>query len=1091
VAGHSECELATRLDALTAQGRDLAHVMYGSRSLALAVPEQQPGSGTEAVEVEVFAPELARIKQLVAYVSAASDALVETVVRLATLEVGGDGMPAPVGLQVAALRTLDAVFVLDCMKDVRTNLKADFNCFKQAFVRAGLGPTELAEVQAFLSNQDPKKAYNYALMSLRETLGRIKGSDRVLCGFLNLVLDQLDGRMFVAPEERFGLMRLVPHLMVLVDGDTNDPKSYNVFQGLGFSERFESSAMGMKKGPAPPSVSAGALQKVVRRFPVVPVFHDVTLVLVSVLERAPHFNRAAMGDAWGAGAFAKAQPEPEYDVSEHWGAIRTDFSAYMALLAAVATHDDTHKDDAAAAAAAARSPSARPGAVFSEGLPARDIQRLTSTSVPGAALVERARATVELALKGVALLSQWSFLLQLALAWMYTHPSGGPLPVYDGPKKPRRNSKSNSGGDYDRVVRNNLRPHDLCALGDIVSMVKRLAAALQRAEARWAPLVRVHMHHRIQQLARGYLLPLLHRVDNRKKAALAPLLTLRAMVADPKVPAQALFRPRLVSLSNLPIYFSSSLRDGRRPQALARLRRRQRLQGVQPQARRGDGRPPTAGRGRRHRPAPPAAGTNPRLVRRKIAVPAKARPALQTGRGEGGRGVFRVVLRRVVLLPRVAGLARHGASVRRHVVLVVPRVPLGIDALRASAGRKQLAMDPRGELRRHASARASPGYPRRRRRDRCGRGRGRGHGDGRRAARGGKHLLPPGRVQRRRRRRVASVPAAVPVRGDRGGGRPGRRAPRGVPHRRILRVLQEPRRVAPARPCFCQALGPVALRRGRAGVQRGAPPAPSGSRRPPRERERGRRAPFPREFVPRHRRSDPAFRGGRRVRRGTHAFPLATHTHTQLPPPTLAHRTPRCWCRVLPTVEVPLRNVLDVLRATHRLIVRDTDLHLDAFDAIFHEVDESLHMLTAIPRTPNPPAAPATPPTHDDDHDDDDDGEADVDPVFRGRVGMHLLHAVTQDLPARFAYNLDTGRFVRTESSVAAADDDADGLGLGPGLTGAGGRFRGAMAAAYGPLCCRAFEAQVRPPTRRDVAADTHVSSPRPSSLSLSRDRRH
>jgi hypothetical protein len=50
VAGHSECELATRLDALTAQGRDLAHVMYGSRSLALAVPEQQPGSGTEAVE---------------------------------------------------------------------------------------------------------------------------------------------------------------------------------------------------------------------------------------------------------------------------------------------------------------------------------------------------------------------------------------------------------------------------------------------------------------------------------------------------------------------------------------------------------------------------------------------------------------------------------------------------------------------------------------------------------------------------------------------------------------------------------------------------------------------------------------------------------------------------------------------------------------------------------------------------------------------------------------------------------------------------------------------------------------------------------
>ena len=51
--------------------------------------------------------------------------------------------------------------------------------------------------------------------------------------------------------------------------------------------------------------------------------------------------------------------------------------------------------------------------------------------------------------------------------------------------------------------------------------------------AQYAPCIRIHIHHRIQQLVRGYLVPILHRVDKRKKAnLLTPLLTLRAMALD-------------------------------------------------------------------------------------------------------------------------------------------------------------------------------------------------------------------------------------------------------------------------------------------------------------------------------------------------------------------------------------------------------------------------------------------------------------------------------------------------------------------------------------------------------------------------------
>ena len=154
------------------------------------------------------------------------------------------------------------------------------------------------------------------------------------------------------------------------------------------------------------------------------------------------------------------------------------------------------------------------------------------------------------------------------------------------------NTYITTGWDYDRVMRNNFTPEDLCAIADIVSMIKRLGTpydtlepytsvslylcissklyttpyyctspctfyctrllvhanttsnphfphpgtALQRMNAQYAPYIRIHIHHRIQQLVRGYLVPILHRVDKRKKTnLLTPLLTLRAMAMDHSV----------------------------------------------------------------------------------------------------------------------------------------------------------------------------------------------------------------------------------------------------------------------------------------------------------------------------------------------------------------------------------------------------------------------------------------------------------------------------------------------------------------------------------------------------------------------------
>ncbi|KAJ1421295.1 cytoplasmic FMR1-interacting, partial [Ochromonadaceae sp. CCMP2298] len=63
-------------------------------------------------------------------------------------------------------------------------------------------------------------------------------------------------------------------------------------------------------------------------------------------------------------------------------------------------------------------------------------------------------------------------------------------------------------------------------------MIKSLAAQLDKAEAAFAPYIRFHVHHRLQQLAQGDLTPLLHRLDKRNKPILPTLLKLRALIAD-------------------------------------------------------------------------------------------------------------------------------------------------------------------------------------------------------------------------------------------------------------------------------------------------------------------------------------------------------------------------------------------------------------------------------------------------------------------------------------------------------------------------------------------------------------------------------
>jgi hypothetical protein len=114
---------------------------------------------------------------------------------------------------------------------------------------------------------------------------------------------------------------VLPYYMLLADGDTesDDVKSFNVFKTS--------------------KIKTSSLQRVFKKYPVVPLYGDMTIVMEYVLRRSGHYDFQKMGTNWGRdpaidGEAVPLTPLPIYDIVANWEAQRTAHSHYAPRLAA-------------------------------------------------------------------------------------------------------------------------------------------------------------------------------------------------------------------------------------------------------------------------------------------------------------------------------------------------------------------------------------------------------------------------------------------------------------------------------------------------------------------------------------------------------------------------------------------------------------------------------------------------------------------------------------------------------------------------------------------------------------------------------------
>jgi len=469
-----EIKATADVEALLVEGSEHVHMLYTFRSVGRAVPmvNDQNAENKRQLNLETFQvliPQIAKIRRLMDFQEKGVAIIYKCMRSLVTKEARERIVPD--GYYDAITKVVDLLQKLDNLKDMKASLATDFSRYNRVLqaLRAELpNGDQLAQekhkLQLFLSNfQYPKSLIFH---NLRDALKKIPGHEDVLIEMLQQNVDFIENERYLMLDEKYRLIRSLPHLMLLIDGDVDEStyKVINVFKDK--------------------RIKLTSLQAIFKAYPVVPECGDMSMTMLIILQRSPHWD-TSMEKAWGGEPDRKVVAR--YSLPTHWSDIKSQHAEYLSRFSKMSTELTTYK--------------------FQKKLAAAKYATFVS----------------KLVVDGFKLLRSWTCTVLEAYHWKLTHPcSVETIAKLD----------ALSNNPYEFAVKYNHSPRELGVLVDIISMIKSLSTILMQAEADVAPYLRLYVHHEVQQFVSGELLPPLHRAHKRKRAIIDPLLKLRRLVAD-------------------------------------------------------------------------------------------------------------------------------------------------------------------------------------------------------------------------------------------------------------------------------------------------------------------------------------------------------------------------------------------------------------------------------------------------------------------------------------------------------------------------------------------------------------------------------
>lgn len=270
---------------LSGEGRSQVSMLYTYRGISKAIPQvmNQDDPNKQAIyenQLRVLAPEIEKLKKLMQFQQKA----VALVVRVASTVAAGSVPPTPTLLS-KLVEVLDMLSLVDTLKNMKGEktccesctfltsflspfflacLNNDFSFYKRAFgfLKRNMAPDEEAFNQMlhlFLANQSSVSTL------LKTELAKISNIEELLLLLINHCEEYVVAQKYVLPDERFALLRTIPYVMFLLDGDTVNVFSHKLLNWSRLKQLFKDN-------------------------PVVPLYGDMQTTLDHVLDKAPNFR---------------------------------------------------------------------------------------------------------------------------------------------------------------------------------------------------------------------------------------------------------------------------------------------------------------------------------------------------------------------------------------------------------------------------------------------------------------------------------------------------------------------------------------------------------------------------------------------------------------------------------------------------------------------------------------------------------------------------------------------------------------------------------------------------------------------------------
>eukprot|EP00644_Phytophthora_capsici_P003845 jgi/Phyca11/544570/estExt2_Genewise1Plus.C_PHYCAscaffold_150198 len=261
-----EMKTVRQLQAKCKEGRRLINIIYCSRSCTRAFPPALADEDPKKMKkyhhaiYTVLRPQMEKMKQLNEFCSQAvvllSDNIQRTTVHENTTKVIPDVM------MDALVDIMDVILQLNHLHDTKSSLRNDFSVFKRVFSHikddlqdADLVEKDIVRLQEFMGSSYQAKGSVWD--SLRHNLTNVKRYEQVTYLLLRHCIGHVENDVCMKPSSKFKYIRALSYLMTVLEGSEAWKKTTTL--------------------PGADKKVIEAAVKLIARFPVVPMLHEISI----------------------------------------------------------------------------------------------------------------------------------------------------------------------------------------------------------------------------------------------------------------------------------------------------------------------------------------------------------------------------------------------------------------------------------------------------------------------------------------------------------------------------------------------------------------------------------------------------------------------------------------------------------------------------------------------------------------------------------------------------------------------------------------------------------------------------------------------